>query len=97
MPRAGQENSTPARRAAYLEYLKTLGNDGPCVMWPWSNQEGWYSSVRTGKGGKRELAHRWVFEQINGEQPPEIFICHHCDNRRAFDHRTCSPGRIRTT
>lgn len=49
-----------------------------CVLWPrtvdrWGRGRIWH-------GKKLMLAHRWVWERLNGPIPDDLLVCHHCDN-----------------
>lgn len=87
MPRQGQEKGTPARRAAFIEKLRSLGPGQFCVNWPWSSVHGQYARVYI--DGEKVFAHRWVYEQVNGIELPrthkrgtgEQVVMHTCDNR----------------
>ena len=68
-------------RQAFLEMLRLLGPGDDCVIWPGS-------STRKGKpyyrrlwiDGLKQLAHRWVYAQVYGPIPDDLFACHTCDN-----------------
>lgn len=86
VPKQGQQKGTPARRAEFIEHLRTLGPGHFCVNWPWSQAAGRY--VRVHIAGEKVSAHRWVYEQINGPLPKEHtpgaigpVVMHTCDNR----------------
>lgn len=40
---------------------------------------------RAGVGALRGFAHRIAFEHVNGPIPPDLVVCHACDNRRCFN------------
>jgi hypothetical protein len=46
----------------------------------------------THRNGKRVKLHRAVFEDANGPQPPEVFICHHCDTPACAELTHLYPG-----
>lgn len=87
MPRQGQEKGTPARRAEFIEHLRSIGPGVFCVSWPWSQSRGRYISIHV--DGEKVLAHRWVYEQVYGVTLPrthkrgvgEQVVMHTCDNR----------------
>lgn len=51
-----------------------------CLLWigPFGNSLGKYGSLSI--GGKRQLAHRWAFENFVGPIPDGMNVCHRCDN-----------------
>jgi predicted XRE-type DNA-binding protein len=67
MPRTGQLQGTPARRAEFIEKARGLGPGDECIYWPWSETRGKY--VRVYIDGVKTLAHRWVYEQVYGKLP----------------------------
>ena len=86
MPIKGQQKGTPARRAEFIEHLRSFGPGRFCVNWPWSRVSGQYVSVHI--NGEKVYAHRWVYEQINGPLPKAHtpgaigpVVMHSCDNR----------------
>lgn len=60
--------------------------DTPCRLWQGQlNSKGY--GCKTG-GGRRVLAHRWVWEQINGPIPEGMIVMHRCDHPLCYryDH-----------
>lgn len=88
MPKQGQLRGTPARRAEFVEYLRGLGPGDECVYWRWSDRRD--GQTRIYVDGKKVIASRWVYEQINGPLPERpdphkqgatgVLVCHTCDN-----------------
>jgi hypothetical protein len=87
MPRQGQQKGTPARRAEFIEYLRSIGPGRFCVYWPWSVNQTGYTHIHV--DGVKIGAHRWVYEQFYGpfEGHPAVrgsvgdqLVLHHCDN-----------------
>jgi hypothetical protein len=88
MPKLGQLKGTPARRAEFVESLRGLGPGDECIYWPWSDERQKYARVYV--DGKKVIASRWVYEQINGLLPERldphkqgatgVLVCHSCDN-----------------
>jgi hypothetical protein len=66
-----------------LRFWKFVAQKGPAECWPWT---GTLSSYGYGqfKVSNRPVrfkgAHRFVFEMLNGPQPPEVVVRHSCDN-----------------
>lgn len=86
MPNKGQQKGTPARRAEFIDQLRTLEPEGPCVAWPWSDKRSGYTRVFI--DGQKTLAHRWVYEQFHEPllrtgQPGAVglVVMHSCDVR----------------
>ena len=52
----------------------------PSGCWEWHGKRttSGYGGVQ--QAGKQHYVHRFVWEQVNGEIPTGIFVCHHCDN-----------------
>src|SRR5262252_5055461 len=52
---------------------------GPCWLWmgalsPWK-----YGLYRFPHAGKNGFAHRYAWEQTNGQITDRLLVCHHCD------------------
>lgn len=60
--------------------------DTPCREYQGARDRKGYGRRRV--DGKVKFVHRWVYEQIHGEQPPSIKVLHRCDNPPCFryDH-----------
>lgn len=84
MPRLGQEIATPARRAAFVEHLRTLGDGPECAMWPWSTKRSGYTRIYV--DGEKVSVHRWVYEQLNGPVAVDQVVMHTCDNPPCVRH-----------
>lgn len=60
-------------------------HDNGCWLWnafkkpPKKPRYGNFSVKENGKN-KTYPAHRWIYIQLNGQIPEEIFVCHSCDN-----------------
>jgi hypothetical protein len=60
----------------FWAHVEKQPNDG---CWVWTGETvNDYGRMRI--NGKRVLAHRFAYETFVGELPPDIIICHHCDN-----------------
>jgi predicted transcriptional regulator len=91
MPRTGQQKGTPARRAAFIEMLRSMGDGPECVYWPWSDLRDTYASVHV--DGVKVRASRWVYEQLHGPLPERhgrgargVLVMHTCDNPPCVRH-----------
>lgn len=65
-----------------FRYINTMGND-PDVCWPWIGYIGGRENDPRGTfklDGRRQLAHRVVFEIFNGPIPEGKIVRHKCDN-----------------
>ena len=64
--------------------------DTPCREWRGRLNDNGYGTRRYDSKARprRMLAHRWVWEQINGPIPPGMLVMHRCDNPACFryDH-----------
>lgn len=58
----------------------------PCREYQGARDEHGYGRRKV--GGKVKFVHRWIYEQIHGEQPPTVKVLHRCDNPPCFryDH-----------
>ena len=73
------DNATPQQR--FDEKVGPLNENG-CRLWLGGTTKkglGAYGLFYA-DGGMRP-AHRWIFEQAHGKQPPNIDVCHKCDVR----------------
>lgn len=61
--------------------LKTINKNG-CWIYPYVNGRKYGSFALH---GVKELAHRASFRSFNGEIPPNMFVCHKCDNPSCFN------------
>lgn len=50
-----------------------------CWIWVGGKNDGGYGIVRV--NGRDERAHRYMYEWANGPIPPDLYVCHRCDNR----------------
>lgn len=58
-----------------------VGGPDDCWEWQAARMPHGYGAFRIGgRKGKTHAAHRWLWSQLNGEVPEDMFICHHCDN-----------------
>lgn len=62
---------------AKRSHLDDNGQSTPCVLWPWSRDEGGYGAVRCG-GIFR--AHRLIYSIFKGPIPDGMMVLHSCDN-----------------
>ena len=70
---------------AASKFLSHLGVGVPDECWEWQGRRG---ISRYGKpdygvfkcGGTAYLAHRVAYHLFQGEIPPGLLVCHHCDN-----------------
>lgn len=64
---------------------------GPDDCWEWtaSRLQGGYGNINRGAGRGNALAHRAVFEGLNGAIPPGLVVRHRCDNPPC-----CNPAHL---
>lgn len=55
------------------------------TCWIWNGTLGNNGYGRFSVHGKQFVAHRWLFEQLNGAIPIELQCCHKCDNRKCVN------------
>lgn len=88
--RHGTPADRPRRRRTLEEILWpriTIGQEDECWEWQASRNQKGYGTVMY-KGGSR-LAHRMVYQHVNGEIPQGMMVCHHCDNPPC-----CNPAHL---
>lgn len=62
-----------------VEFFESRVRKGDgCWEWQGSIKDNGYGRMDRGRG--QVLAHRFAFEVFVGAIPPEMFVCHHCDN-----------------
>jgi hypothetical protein len=70
------DGATPHQR--FDEKVGPADENG-CCLWLGGTTKNGYGLFYA-DGGMRP-AHRWLFEQVYGKQPPNIDVCHKCDVR----------------
>ena len=53
-------------------------NGTPCILWPLVSEQGY---GRTRVGGRKVMAHRFIYEIARGKVPPGLVLDHLCRNR----------------
>ncbi len=81
----GQTVYAPQER---IYRMITVDSDTGC--WNWRGVlRGGYGRMVTGSRSdgsrKSESAHRYSYRSLVGQIPPEMEVCHHCDNRRCVN------------
>lgn len=68
------------RRSAIEHFWNNIDKDTPNGCWEWKRgrHSAGYGVLSIGKSMK--LAHRYSYELHYGAIPPDVFVCHHCDN-----------------
>lgn len=63
------------------------GDETSCWQWTAATNKFGYGKLFSGNGNW-VLAHRFAWEQANGEVPEGMFVLHHCDNPKCvkIDH-----------
>jgi len=54
-----------------------------CTEWPFRCNPKGYGTIMV--KGKFWLVHRLAYTQVCGDIPPELLVCHRCDNRKCFN------------
>lgn len=58
--------------------LRSVSVASGCVEWAGLRNRDGYGYLRA--NGRRVRAHRVAWELVHGSIPPDMIICHHCDN-----------------
>lgn len=94
--RSAQEVSAPMpSHLITSRFLRKLTpQEGGCWLWPTVSSHG-YGRIATGKG-RREYAHRWMYEHLVGPIPEDLTIDHLCRVRACVnpDHLEAVPHRV---
>lgn len=53
--------------------------------WEYTGATHWNGYGKVGRKGKTLLVHRYVYQQIKGDIPDGLEVCHECDNRLCFN------------
>lgn len=70
----------PVRLIRFIDRAPGFGPNGDCWRYTGFISRSGYGTF-SDERSKPYQAHRFHFEMIHGVQPPEIHICHRCDNR----------------
>jgi len=68
----------PAKVWTTGEFLENVETGSGC--WGWKGRKGTGGYGVLHDRGKLIMAHRWMWEAIEGEIPPGMLVCHGCDN-----------------
>jgi HNH endonuclease len=71
------------------DFYARIGKKEPEECWEWQGDINGGGYGQFSLGGKRVIAHRFVWELINGPIPEGMFICHKCDNPPC-----CNPNHL---
>jgi hypothetical protein len=70
-----------------LNFWPNVDMGGDCWLWTGVKHSQGYGSYRY--AGKKDYAHRFAWESLNGEIPPGMCVLHHCDTRPC-----CNPSHL---
>ena len=71
---------------AFWSHVDKTSHPGGCWVWTGSCNRGGYGQMKFNR--KQRVVHRVSFELAYGFLPADMFVCHHCDNKRCIrpDH-----------
>jgi len=77
MPRSGQKLFRRDKWPDFLDRLRSLSSEGPCVVWPGTTGSDY---GRVWVDGHKIPASRYVYEELQGPLSASLNVCHTCDN-----------------
>ncbi|NBO55533.1 MAG: HNH endonuclease [Actinobacteria bacterium] len=67
-----------AKKADLERFKRHVRVEGECWVWTAHRDASGYGKFKI--GGRKERAHRWIYETIHGELPESVFLDHLCRN-----------------
>ncbi|NBO56560.1 MAG: HNH endonuclease [Actinobacteria bacterium] len=67
-----------AKKADLDRFRTHVRSDGDCWVWTAHRDSRGYGKFKV--NGRKERAHRWIYEALHGELPESVFLDHLCRN-----------------
>lgn len=77
------KTDTQSRFTDLIARLEAAEGPAECIEWTWAKDN--QGRGRLWVNDKLKLAHRVVWEHVNGPIPAGKLLCHHCDNPSCFN------------
>lgn len=77
-PRSGKKWEWKANETPMERLERNIQKTESCWLWTGCKNPAGYGLM--GHKNRRTLAHRWMYELTHGLLPPDMHVCHRCDN-----------------
>lgn len=81
----------PAYRDPFERFWEKVQKTDGCWVWIGALMACGYGQFHTGRSGGSKLAHRWIYEKLNGPVHPQLHLDHLCRNRACVNPAHLEP------